>query len=369
MAKRKLLIVDDSPDILEIFGIELRNRGYQVEVATDGKEAILKTEKFKPDIVVTDLKMPDIDGFEFIKKIKGQEQFKTVPLIAISGKTSSDMIVKLEKIGVDGFLEKPVNFEHLTAKIENLLRKSRSVHTKSEILFAGMLDEMSFLEVAQLFHQSRKSGILVIENDNQQIAELVFEDGKINYSSCEPYFGLAAFHHIVRIETGKFKLIQNGKHHLKNIWIAPDKLIMKAATEYDEFEVEEINNQLFLPVSRDFWIQGRRLLTDLLNDIPGINNIVVFEKSGRIIITLDNEMGKAIETASIYLNLTRICLESDFADSQAFFMLSSDKHHSIFFNLRANFILAIMMEKDTQLGVVLNRIQKKTDEISNLIGC
>ena len=368
MSNKKLLIVDDEPDILEIFGIELRNRGFQVQIAKNGKEAISLVSSFSPDLVITDLRMPDISGFELIKNIRKQTEFKQVPLIAISANSSQKSMVELERIGVDGFLRKPINFEHLTAKVDNLLRKTKPSTKKTEILFSGSIEEMSLLEVAQLFHQGRKSGILKIEDNEEILGEMIFNDGNIIYASSPPYFGLSAFHHLIRIEKGEFKLTPNLTFFMKNIWIPSNKLIMKAATEYDEFDIEQINNQLFLPIGKDFWIQGRKFMTELMKETAGIKNIMVFEKSGRVIMTIDNDLSGAIESSSMYLNLSDICMESNIADNRTFFLMATNNRSSLFFELKANFVMNVILEQDTQLGVVLKRIQKKKEKLVALLG-
>lgn len=368
MPEKKVLIIDDEPDTLEIFGIELRNRGFQVQIAKNGIEGISVAKSFHPDIIISDYKMPGIDGINLTSKFKQQEEFKDIPFIIMSGYTSESQKVSAENIGADGFLEKPVNFEHLTAKINNLLRKKGNDTRDSNVIFSGVVSEMSVLDVAQVLHQGRKSGILRIFTLTESNGEIAYDRGEIISCSYSPYFSTAALYHLVRIDKGEFRLMSNENRLLKNIWTSTDKLIMEAATNLDEFDAMDINNQLFIPVNKSFWIHGRRFLTELAAVLSGVQDIMIFEKTGRILLSLHNNYSHAINIANIYLNLSRMCLEHDSGTSKNLFLLRMGKQHVIFHHLKANFILCLQMSPETQVGVILQRIKKKIFEIAELIG-
>ena len=369
MAEKKVLIIDDDPETLEIFGIELRNRGFQVQIAKNGMEGISVAKSFHPDIIISDYKMPGIDGISLTSKFKQNEEFKDTPFIIMSGYNSESQKVNAENIGADGFLEKPVNFEHLTAKINNLLRKKGNNDVRDgNVIFSGVLSEMSVLDVAQVLHQGRKSGILKIFTLTDVHGEIAYERGEIISCSYSPYFSTAAFYHLVRIDKGEFRLTASDNRVLKNIWTSTNKLIMEAATNLDEFDTMDINTQLFLPVNKSFWIHGRRFLTELAAVLSGVQDIMIFEKTGRILLSLHNNYSHAINIANIYLNLSRMCLEHDSGNSKNVFLLRMDKQHVIFHHLKANFILCLQMSPETQVGVILTKIRKKISEIAELIG-
>ena len=368
MAEKKVLIIDDDPETLEIFGIELRNRGFQVQIAKNGIEGITVAKGFRPDIIISDLKMPGIDGINLTSKFKQNEDFKDIPFIIMSGYSSDDQKVNAENIGADGFLEKPVNFEHLTAKINNLLRKKSNESHDTNVIFSGVVSEMSILDVTQVLHQGRKTGILKIFTLTDTIGEIAYNKGEIFSCSYSPYFGTAAFYHLVRIDKGEFKLFSDEGRPLKNIWGPTNKLIMEAATNLDEFDVMDINNQLFIPVNKGFWIHGRRFLTELAAVLSGVQDIMIFENTGRILLSLHNNYSHAIGISNIYLNLSRMCLGHDSGASRNLFLLRMGKQHVIFHHLKANFVLCLQMSPETQVGVILTKIKKKITEISELIG-
>lgn len=116
-----LLIVDDSEDSRELYAEYLRMQGYTVEVAGDGQAAIDEANRLVPDLIVLDLSLPVIDGWEAAKRIKSGDKTRDVPVIALSGYTPSGDGAKS-----DAFLTKPCSPESLLATIRRLLGQKSS---------------------------------------------------------------------------------------------------------------------------------------------------------------------------------------------------------------------------------------------------
>ena len=113
----RLLVVDDEPQIRDLFQSSLSTEGYEVRVAKDGFAALAQMRGALPDLIVTDLKMPNMSGFEFLSVAR--RRFPQIPTIAISGEFQA----AAEPLGVlaDAFLSKPFTFEELLAKVAELL--------------------------------------------------------------------------------------------------------------------------------------------------------------------------------------------------------------------------------------------------------
>ena len=118
---KKILVVDDEEAIRQVIKMELGNLGYDPEFAENGKEAleILENEKFP--LILTDLRMPGIDGIELCMRIK--ERNPETLIYAFSGVVTEDEFYKLEEMGFDGLLCKPVTFEVLKRAIEGAFDK------------------------------------------------------------------------------------------------------------------------------------------------------------------------------------------------------------------------------------------------------
>ena len=114
----RLLVVDDEPLIRELLQTSRSTKGYEVRVAKDGFAALAQMRRALPDLIVSDLKMPNMSGFEFLSIAR--RRFPQIPTIAISGEFQP----AVEPLGVlaDAFLAKPFGFEELLAKVAELLR-------------------------------------------------------------------------------------------------------------------------------------------------------------------------------------------------------------------------------------------------------
>ncbi len=115
----RLLIIDDEPLSRELLQSSLSEQGYEVRIAKDGFAALAQMQGALPDLIVTDLKMPNMSGFEFLSIAR--RRFPQIPTIAISGEF--DPPVKPLGVLADAFFAKPFRFEELRAKITELLRE------------------------------------------------------------------------------------------------------------------------------------------------------------------------------------------------------------------------------------------------------
>ena len=115
--KRTILIVDDEHDVIETLGFMLKKRGYSVTTAFDSREVLEKAKSKKPDLIVLDLMMPYIDGFEVCKKIKNDEELKKIPVIALTARSDDSARMKAQNSGVDDYILKPFSLTFLIGKI------------------------------------------------------------------------------------------------------------------------------------------------------------------------------------------------------------------------------------------------------------
>jgi DNA-binding response OmpR family regulator len=123
MAGERVLIADDDPIILNFLSALLRDKGYQVITAEDGKRTLEAAIIYNPDVIVTDLVMPYMDGFEIIKVLKGEPRLKNIPVIILSMKDKEEDIVKGLEEGADDYIIKPFNALELATRIKKLLER------------------------------------------------------------------------------------------------------------------------------------------------------------------------------------------------------------------------------------------------------
>ncbi|HLH31795.1 MAG TPA: response regulator [Terriglobia bacterium] len=116
----RVLLVEDSADVLYLLQIELEWMGYEVDAAADANTALEAIERVRPDIIVSDLGMPGMDGFEFIRRVKAIPWLTGVPAIALTGATGDKDIQRAIASGFTAHVVKPVEIAELAQKIEQL---------------------------------------------------------------------------------------------------------------------------------------------------------------------------------------------------------------------------------------------------------
>jgi DNA-binding response OmpR family regulator len=120
--KKKILIVDDSEYNVELISSHLVSEGYDVDVAYDGETGLKKINENPPDLVLLDVMMPSVDGYEVCRRLKNNDKTRFIPVILITALSNPDDKVKGFEAGADDFLVKPLNSIEMLARIKNLLR-------------------------------------------------------------------------------------------------------------------------------------------------------------------------------------------------------------------------------------------------------
>jgi two-component system, cell cycle response regulator len=120
-----ILVVDDNPDNLDIISTRLRYRGYEVAVAERGDEAIGMVHEVTPDLILLDIMMPDMDGYEVARRIRADAGIGYIPIIVVTARDSTEDKVTGLDAGADDYLTKPINFPELEARVRSMLRIKR----------------------------------------------------------------------------------------------------------------------------------------------------------------------------------------------------------------------------------------------------
>ena len=123
MDQQKILFVDDEEQIRRLLTSFLTRRGYTVLTATDGQEALDLLETETPDMVITDVNMPNIDGVELTRRLRADARLGNLPIIMLSAKVQTDEILAGYAEGADEYVPKPIEMRVLAAKVESLLRR------------------------------------------------------------------------------------------------------------------------------------------------------------------------------------------------------------------------------------------------------
>jgi two-component system KDP operon response regulator KdpE len=133
--KPNILVVDDEPQITRVLKTALSSRGYSIRTAADGDEAVQTMKEWSPDLLITDLRMPNMDGLALCKHVRSKSQ---MPIIVLSVRGEEQTKVEALDAGADDYVTKPFNMNELLARVRAAIRRSTmSPQLESEIIEVG----------------------------------------------------------------------------------------------------------------------------------------------------------------------------------------------------------------------------------------
>jgi adenylate cyclase len=133
----RILVVDDDPTNLEVLRVRLSAQGYEVVTAVDGEDALRRARELKPDLVLLDVMMPNLDGISVLKELKGDITLRYIPVILVTAKADTCDIVRGLEAGGDDYLTKPFEQAALVARVRSLLR-IKELHDTAQLQAAQL---------------------------------------------------------------------------------------------------------------------------------------------------------------------------------------------------------------------------------------
>ncbi|MFW5691866.1 MAG: response regulator [Chloroflexota bacterium] len=122
----KILVVDDDVDSLKLIGLMLQRHGYEVSAASAGNQALVKANTEQPDLIILDVMMPDMNGYEVCRRLRANEQTSSIPIIMFTAKTLIDDKVAGFEAGADDYLTKPTHPAELASRVKSILQRSNA---------------------------------------------------------------------------------------------------------------------------------------------------------------------------------------------------------------------------------------------------
>ena len=134
----RILVVDDTPANIQALAGTLKDQGYQISVATNGKQALEVVGRVRPDLILLDVMMPEMDGFETCRRLKASQPTRDIPVIFLTARTETEDIVKGFELGAVDYVPKPFNAPELLARVNTHLTMDR-LHRENERLLLSIL--------------------------------------------------------------------------------------------------------------------------------------------------------------------------------------------------------------------------------------
>jgi DNA-binding response OmpR family regulator len=180
MPSSRILVVDDDAWILRMVTTVLEKRGYEIFTARDGEEGLEKAQQVMPDLIVTDVMMPKLDGWALVKQLRSLPPLAFTPVIFLTALGSDEDRIRGFRLGADDYLAKPFRFEELDLRVAKALKhRHPEAHTRAEVRaqppadpqkqksapgISGALDQLGLSSLLIVLEMERKSGVLVLHH-------------------------------------------------------------------------------------------------------------------------------------------------------------------------------------------------------------
>jgi two-component system, OmpR family, response regulator len=241
---RRILVVDDDPWIRRMVASALERHAYQVDNAADGYEGLAKAVQIKPDLIISDVLMPRMDGWAFIRALRSNPETSLVPVIFLTALNKDDDRILGFRLGADDYLAKPFRLEELDLRVERVLRLGALMHQnlkqqrREEGMpgFRGDLAQLGVASVLTVLEIERKSGVVVLRQQDRT-GRVFVRDGHVLSASFDGGQGSASSDVVFELltwKTGSFQFTALEVEMEDKIGTSITHLLLEGARLIDE---------------------------------------------------------------------------------------------------------------------------------------
>ena len=305
MAKRHLLLVDADTKSLRVMEVSLKKAGFSVTTAVNGKDAMEKVEISLPELIISDTKMPEMDGFELCQKLKELPKTQTIPFIFLTSQKSIEYKIKGLELGVEDYLTKPIYIKEIVTRIKIMLEKraKESLERRDpKSGFSGALQDMGVVDLLQTVEIGRKTGCIRFnEASGRQQATIYFKNGKVIDAELGELRGEKAIYRLLVWNDGFFEMDFQAVERPETIEMSTQGLLMEGMRRVDEWG--RLLEQL-PPLETKFEVDYHEL-SDRLSEIPDeINSILrLFDGKRTLIEVVDSSNYGDLEALNVISKL------------------------------------------------------------------
>ncbi|TDI35675.1 MAG: response regulator [Acidobacteria bacterium] len=257
MSKELVLMVDDELDNRVMMRYFLESWGYEVDLAENGQEALDKVDEKRPSLILLDLEMPVLNGFETCERLKENPDTEDIPIIMFTGLEATSDKVRGINGGADDYVVKTVDPEEIQARIEMILRRTKRYEQKAKkaqaastnsngdgngngsqkaAVLSGSLEEKNFPEAFQLAMAYGQSGTMVVK-DGDKIGRVYLVDGDAIHAEYDGRTGEEAFYAMSVWKHGQFSYQVEKASSKRTIQAKGQALLMEATRRLDEWNL------------------------------------------------------------------------------------------------------------------------------------
>ncbi len=210
MTAWRVLLAEDEALMAQMMADMLTEMQIEVSVAHDGREALRLAGASRPDLILLDCMMPELDGFEVAAALKASPETQDIPVIFLTARGRVEDKIRGLELGAEDYLIKPVRREEMVARVRNVLRRiesRRATAPPESSLMRGRLEVMGLPNLFQVLEAERRTGTLRLTRDGRR-GEILFLEGRVAYAVEGECQGEAAVYRMLAWDTGDFELEQ-----------------------------------------------------------------------------------------------------------------------------------------------------------------
>jgi len=217
---RRLLVVEDSQLMQRMMRELFEGVGYQVVVARNGHEALQELEPHAPEVIISDIIMPVMDGWEFCEKVRSNPATADIPFLFVTASREVPDRIRGLRMGADDYITKPFSEEELLARVERILAKMerlRMLEALGGTALSGHTSQLSITDLFQLLSLNGKSGVVRLTDASGTSGSVHLQEGRIVHAVLGEMQGAKALFRLVEWEESRFEmdpLAEPGGHTL-----------------------------------------------------------------------------------------------------------------------------------------------------------
>ncbi len=254
-----VLVADDDAWILRMVATVLEKRGYSVETAVDGEDALARALARPPDLLITDVMMPKMDGWSLVRQLRSHAELAMLPVIFLTALSSEDDRIRGFRLGADDYVTKPFRFEELDLRVAKTLRRTAQTvqETRDQLAGSGLrgdLTQVGLSSLLVLIEMERKTGLLSLRAPNDgPSAQVLVREGKVVHArlnDADEPVDADCVYYLLTWGAGEFEFVACVVEGVDRVSVSTTHLLMEGARLMDEAQEPSLGAPMKIPAKR-----------------------------------------------------------------------------------------------------------------------
>lgn len=242
---RKILIVDADDQVTAVLELKLRQQGYDVKALSKTVNAIKVVKEFSPDLIISEMELPELSGVDFLKRVKMNPETMSIPFIFLSSSRNVEDKILAHEMGAEAFFMKPIFIKVLIHRINDFFDQEKFNEllssSKNKKEFKGDLSSISVIDILNIISENKSSGVVELSSSSEKSAEIFFINGAVTRIETEGSSNKNGVDELFRILSwldGNFTINYKEVDVPRNVRVPHDRLLVKAANWLDDYTSE-----------------------------------------------------------------------------------------------------------------------------------